>query len=125
MGVRHTKLNHPVSLKILSIFVLFWCVALPYLWAFNFSVSINIDLISSFQYFVPELLTSLLALICLIGIYSRQTWVVTLGFFSAVLLPVLKTILGSPTFGAWIITSLLMVALSWHISKLKKLSTHL
>jgi hypothetical protein len=99
-------------------------VALPYLWAFNFSVSINIDFINSFQYFVPELLTSLLALICLIGIYTRQTWVVTLGLFSAVLLPILKTILGSPTLGAWLITSLLMVVLSLHIAKLKKLSSY-
>jgi len=99
-------------------------VALPYLWAFNFSVSISIGFINSFQYFVPELLISLLAFICLIGVYKRQNWVVALGIFSSILLPILKTVLGSPTIGAWILTSLLMVVLSWHISKLKKLCTY-
>ena len=115
-------MKHPVSLKILALFVLIWCVALPYLWIFSFSIAINIDLISSFQYFVPELITSLLALICLIGIYTKQAWVITLGLFSAVLLRISKTTLGSPTDGVWVITSLLMVILSWHIARLKKLN---
>jgi hypothetical protein len=124
VGVRHTKLKHPFSLKILILFVLIWCVALPYFWVFNFSAAINLDLISSFQYFAPELITSMLALICLIGIYTKQSWVITLGLISAFLLPVLKFLLGSPTIGTWLITSLLMVLLSWHVGRLKKLSTY-
>ncbi|WP_199609536.1 hypothetical protein [Flocculibacter collagenilyticus] len=117
-------MKHPVSLKILTLIVLIWCVAIPYLWVFNFAAAINIDLIGSFQYFAPELITSLLALMCLIGLYTKQSWVVTIGLFSAVLLPILKTILGSPTIGAWLITSLLMVVLSWQVAKLKKLKPY-
>ena len=93
---------------------LVYVVLLPYYWAYNFSVRLNVVFVETLRFFMPEIILSGLVLLGLLGLLKQVTWSVGyLLLVSVVMFPLLKFFQGSPTWNVWFISSISVAILCY------------
>ena len=105
-------LNLPLFLLVTLVFL--WCVVLPFIWAFNMAQFLNAGYWEMLNFYIPELVVGGVVLICLPVLFLRRRFAVVGFVFAALLAPVLKFTIGSPS-DSWPLSILLLLLLSWRL----------
>lgn len=102
-------MNKEMRLRIVVIIAAGWLILMPPIWASTLSGQFGFEYFEFLKFYVPELVIAAACLILLPGAWARKSWAALGLLFAAVLLPVLKYSVGSPTSGTWVISSALML----------------
>jgi hypothetical protein len=86
-----------------------WIILMPPLWAKTLSSRFGFEYFEFLAFYIPELAVAVACLVLLPGAWARRGWAVVGLVLTAVLLPISKQFVGSPTTGAWLISSALML----------------
>ena len=107
--------------RLLFLLTLLLAVILPYFWAYDFSVTREVNYAKGLSHFFSEIVFSVLALLGLLGIWQRFKHAIAFSLLSSlVMFPMLKMSIGSPTTDSWFINSILMLALCVFNIRLKE-----
>ncbi len=94
-----------------------WCVAMPFVWAYNVDKHIDPTLATYPQVlalYLPDLVTGGIFLLCLPLVFLRPRAAVVGLACAALLLPVLDHTIRAPA-GSWIMTTPLLLLLAWRL----------
>jgi hypothetical protein len=97
------------QLRIVVIIAACWIILMPPIWAKTLSVQFGFDYFELLAFYIPELVVAVACLILLPGAWARKGWAVVGLVVAAVLLPIIKQFVGSPTSSTWFISSALML----------------
>ena len=97
------------QLRTVVIIAACWIILLPPIWAKTLSLRFGFEYFGFLAFYTPELLVGGACLILLPGAWARKGWAVVGLVLAAVLLPIIKHFIGSPTSGTWFISSALML----------------
>lgn len=97
------------QLRIVVIIAACWIILMPPIWAMTLSLQFDFGYLEFLAFYFPELVAAVTCLILLPGAWARKGWSVLGLVLAAVLLPVIKHFVGSPTSGTWFISSALML----------------
>ena len=78
------------------------------------------EYVSVLALYLPELIVGGFSAVFLVAAWVGRAWAVLGLALVAILTPFLGLILGSPTHGAWVLTSLLLGATALHLRVLKR-----
>lgn len=92
-----------------------WCVVLPFVWAQNLALRLDAEYFALLRLYVPELLIATMAVVLLPAAWSERPWAAKGLFLAALAAPVLQLSIGSPTHGAWVLSSLLLALVGWRL----------
>jgi hypothetical protein len=97
------------QLRIVVIIAACWIILVPPIWAGTLSSRFGFEYFEFLAFYVPEFAVAAACIILLPGAWARKGWAVVGLVLAAVLLPVIKYFVGSPTYGTWVISSALML----------------
>ena len=103
------SMKKETQLRIVVVITACWIILMPPIWAMTLSLRFGLEYFEFLAFYIPELVVAVACLILLPGAWARKGWSVVGLVFAAVLLPIIKLIAGSPTFGTWVISSALML----------------
>jgi hypothetical protein len=107
LGIRSMKKE--TQLRIVVIIAACWIILMPPIWAKTLSMQFGFDYFEFLALYIPELVVAVACLILLPGAWARKGWAVVGLVVAAVLLPIIKQFVGSPTSSTWFISSALML----------------
>jgi len=113
-------MNRDRVVRILVVITAWWVVLMPFVQARNLSMRVGIDYLEFLSLYVPELVVAAACVVLLPGAWMLQRWAAIGLPVVALMLPVLKTWLGSPTYGSWPVSSALLLLLAWAAYSLSK-----
>jgi hypothetical protein len=95
--------------RIVVIIAACWIILMPPIWAKVLSSRFGFEYFEFLAFYIPELVVAAACLILLPAAWARKGWAVGGLVLAAVLLPILKHFIGSPTYSVWFISSVLML----------------
>lgn len=107
------RFHRDILLFLTTGLVLVWCVVLPFFWARNIDQRyVHIGYWQMLSFYLPELIVGAVILFCLPFIFFRKRLAVFGLLTAAILVPTLKFCVGSPSYGTWVISFILLLVLS-------------
>ena len=113
------------QLRTVVIIAACWIILMPPIWAKALSSRFGFAYFEFLAFYIPELVVAVACLILLPGAWARKGWAVVGLVFAAILLPIIKHFVGSPTSGTWLISSALMLLVAAAAWKSRRLASSL
>jgi hypothetical protein len=111
----HTQPRYSLRLLLLLLVVAVWCIALPLLWAHNLGQHLGASYGERLSLYKPELVVAGLVILSL-ALLARRHRLAWSGFAAAsVGAPMLTVAFGSPSSGAWPVSSALLAFIAWRV----------
>ena len=104
-----------LPLASLVVLVTVWCAVLPLFWALNLSRLAHVGYWEMLGYFKSELIVGALVLLCMPLVFVQHRAAIIGLVVAAASVPVLKFAIGSPSFGVWPVSSIMLLFLSWRL----------
>lgn len=89
------------------------------MWIYS-DVNCNNYIMKKLLLYTPELVVAGLSLLLISVAWLEKSWVVVGLLITAIIAPVLKFSIGSPTSGVWVVTSFLLSFMAWRLHVIKK-----
>ena len=105
--------SNELRLRIVIVLAAWWVIAMPPIWAQALSSHFEQNFRQLISFYMPELAIAAACLILLPAAWLRRRWAMAGLVAAAFLFPLLKGWLGSPSSGAWIVSSALLLLVAW------------